>query len=45
MKKLALPPPKTPLKHNLRKRRLPLGEILIMSVETLWSDKLRTLIL
>jgi putative ABC transport system permease protein len=44
MTKLGLPPPKTPLKRHLRKRKLPLGEILIMSVETLWSNKLRTLL-
>lgn len=29
-------------KRRTHKRRVPLGEVLIMSVETLWSNKLRT---
>jgi putative ABC transport system permease protein len=29
-------------KRRMRKRRVPFGEVLIMSVETLWSNKLRT---
>ena len=41
MQKLGLPPP-TPRSRHSRKRRLSLGEVLRMSAETLWSNKLRT---
>ncbi len=43
MKKLANSPP-TSRSRSLRKRRLSLSEVLIMSAETLWSNKLRTLL-
>ena len=37
------PPTRSRQRHRAsRKRRVPLSEILIMSVETLWSNKLRT---
>ncbi len=49
MKKYDLPPPNTRSlrvvsrqSHRKRKRKVSLFEILIMSIETLWNNKLRT---
>jgi hypothetical protein len=41
MKKLDLPPPNSRSRRR-KKRRVSLREILIMSIETLWNNKLRT---
>jgi hypothetical protein len=41
MRKLATLQPKM-RSRRLRKRRVPMSDVLIISVETLWSNKLRT---